>query len=116
MLQIVNLLKRSAMQVSFLGGYEMNSSERTYTQKQFLLAFCEPEAANEAKEYSLTKEQYLKELQEYDEGIAECHGMFLYYKDEGNKEEMAYWRTMEQEAKTAKRLMMKKYQKEETAA
>ena len=94
----------------------MNSSERTYTQKQFLLAFCEPETANETREYSLTREQYLKELQEYDASIADCYGMFLWYKDEGNKEEMAYWRKMCQEAKTAKRLMMERNKKEVTVA
>ena len=95
-----------------------NKSEAVYESKQIALALVSPETVNDQNNriYKMTHEQYLKELNEYDEGIAECHDMFLYYKEMGNEEEMASWRKMEQEAKTAKRLMMKKYNSKEEAA
>ncbi len=94
-----------------------NSSEAAFERKQFLLDFINPEAANEAVEkLPETNEEFLRELREYDEGIADCHDMFLYFKDINDEEEMAFWRRMEQEAKTAKRLMMKKYNSKEEAA
>lgn len=95
---------------------KINTSEVAFYSKQLLLAFCTPEIFNESQEQIKDFEEYINVLKEYDESIADCHGMFLWYKEEHNTEEMAYWRKMEQEAKTAKRLMMKKYMlKEKTA-
>ncbi len=96
---------------------KQNSSVAAYEHKQLMLAFLEPELFNEAPEpKQMTKEELKKELEEWDRAIAEAHGMFLYFKEKGNKEEMRFWREMEQQNKTEKRLMREKYSKEVAVA
>ncbi len=95
----------------------MNKSEAKYQEKQTIFALIDPDSFNEeANNKPMTEEELRKELFESDEAIAECHDMFLYAKEVGNKEEMAFWRSQEQENKTAKRLMRENFYKEVAAA
>lgn len=93
-----------------------NTSEIAYKNKQLCMAFIEPEGFNEQTVHEMTQDELIRELNEYDEAIAECHAMFLYAKDMNNQKEMTAWRKMEQETKTEKRLMMKKFMKNKEVA
>lgn len=96
----------------------MNKSEAVYKSKQIHLAFADPEAVNDMNEAHchMTESEFIREMQEYDEAICECHNMFLNAKDMDDEDEMRFWRQMEQENRTAKRLMREEYCKEAAAA
>ena len=94
-----------------------NSSEAAYQSKQILLDFAGTEGCIGIGFPEISSPEELeRELIEYDEAISDCHSMFLYAKEQGNTEEMNFWRSQEQENKTAKRLMREKYLKEVAAA
>lgn len=81
----------------------MNSSEKTYLQKLFLLSFLEPENFNDMTNVVHSK----GELADCDEEIRECNEMLQYSIDIGNKTEIKNWKQLLQQAKTRKRILRK---------
>lgn len=60
-----------------------------------------------------------KDLDEYDEAIADCIGMLEYALEMGDENEIRSWRRMLQQTKTEKKhaiRLMKQYAKEDVAA
>lgn len=51
-------------------------------------------------------ETEIRECDSYDDAISDCMAMLQYSVDQGNKEEVSYWRKLLQENKVQRRLLV----------